>query len=324
MQTAWALAHTVAHSEVLAAATCSAGALPVLVAALGATSSTAATNSAAVRRCAASALSDVARYSPALAAAVVQAGALGAAAAQLRSPLNNDARLRRQLLCLLMHVARADAALAERVVGASLVPDIGRCLKFAGDDTVRHHAAACLRDIVRHSASLAAAVTDAPGVLDALAAFAASGGGAAAEGQALPALLAFGFAGGHSAELATAVAAAPGAVPALVAALQGRDDPGAAAAAWALGRLGTHTPALAHAAAAGLPRLLELAAAAPEGGDLSTKCLKAVAAIVPQLADMPLLARMVQLPAAAALPQVWALLLARCSAPDDQGSSLSR
>lgn len=130
--------------------------------------------------------------------------------------------------------------------------------------------------------ALAAAVVGTHGALDGLAMCAA--GGAAA--QALPALLAFGMAGGHSAEVAAATAATPGVVPALVAALQSGDDGAAAAAAWSLGRLGAFSPALAQAAAAGLPRLLELAAAAPAGSDLGAKCLGAAAAIVPALDDL--------------------------------------
>lgn len=138
------------HGEQLAVAARDAGALPPLVAALAGASPGAGDDASAVRRCAASALSDVARHSPELAAAAVEAGALGAAAAALREPLGNDARLRRQLASLLLHVARAGPALAERLVGAGLLPDLARCLRFA-DDTVRRHAAACLRDIARHS-----------------------------------------------------------------------------------------------------------------------------------------------------------------------------
>lgn len=132
--TAWALANVAAHSEELAAATVSAGALGPLVACLagGAPASaatpapTTAGDTTVLKRFAASALGDIARHSPALAAAVAGAGAVGAVAAQLRAPLANDARLKRQLLCCLMHVCKADAALAEKVVGAGLVPDVGR------------------------------------------------------------------------------------------------------------------------------------------------------------------------------------------------------
>ena len=85
-----------------------------------------AADSAATRRFAASALSDIARHSADLAASVVAAGAVGAAAAQLRAPLANDARLKRLLLGMLMYVARADAALAEKVVAAGLIHDISR------------------------------------------------------------------------------------------------------------------------------------------------------------------------------------------------------
>lgn len=119
-----ALAHMVAHSRELASTACSAGALAPLVACLSASGG--APDTAATRRFAASALSDITRHSVELATAVVTAGAVGAAASQLRAPLANDARLKRLLLSTLMYVARGDAALAEKVVAAGLIPDISR------------------------------------------------------------------------------------------------------------------------------------------------------------------------------------------------------
>lgn len=197
-------------------------------------------------------------------------------------------------------------------VGCSVLPSAGlsflrRCLKFS-DDAVRQGAARCLRDVARHTPALASAVVDTPGLLDALASFAASSPSV----QALPALLAFGFAAEHAAELAARVAAAPGVLPALVAALQCGDESAQAAAAWALGRIGGHGAALAQAAAAGLPRLSALAASAPEGSDLQAKCLKAACTIIPQLADLGALAALVQEPAL--LPVLQELVLACCAA----------
>lgn len=112
----------VAHSPDLASAACASGALPPLVACLGGGGGAADTPAAG--RFAASALSDIARHE--LAAAVVAAGAVAAVAAQLRAPLANDARLKRLLLSVLMYVARSDAALADKVVAAGLIPDISR------------------------------------------------------------------------------------------------------------------------------------------------------------------------------------------------------
>ncbi|KAL4440119.1 hypothetical protein ABPG75_003120 [Micractinium tetrahymenae] len=209
---AWALAHAAAHDEQLAARVCAAGALPPLVACLRPSS---ACGDSTFKRVAASALGDISGHSAALAAQLVAAGAVGACAALLRAPLCNDARLKRQLLCMLMHVAKAGPELAQSVVDAGAVPDVARCLKF-NDETVRRHAAACLRELVRHGDALAAAVVEAPGdALNQLAAYAASTSSA----QALPALTALGFAAEHSPELAAKVAAAPGALAALSAAL---------------------------------------------------------------------------------------------------------
>ena len=174
---------------------------------------------------------------------------------------------------------------------------------------MRRHAAACLRDIVRHNVSLATAVANEPGVLDALASYAASTGSSA---PALPALLAFGFLASQSAELADSVAAAPGALPAVVAGLQSSDEHCQAAAAWVMGRIGSWTPALAEAAATALPRLCTLASSAPADSDLQSKCLKAAAGVVGQLADMAVLGAVLMQPSLD--PQLLELLLARCSA----------
>lgn len=162
--------------------------------------------------------------------------------------------------------------------------------------------------MARHNPALATAVVDTPGLLDALASFASSSPSV----QALPALLAFGFAAEHSAELAARVAAAPGVMPSLVAALQYGDESAQAAAAWALGRIGGHGALLAQAAAAGLPHLSVLAASAPEGSDLQAKCLKAAASIIPQLADLGTLVALVQEPAL--LRALQEQVLARCAA----------
>ena len=108
-----------AYSPELAQAAVTAGALPLLVGCLGG-------EGTPLRRYCASALGDIAHHSPDLAHAVAAAGTLGAIASLLRAPLENDARLKRQLLCGLMHICHADASLAEKVVGAELVPDVTR------------------------------------------------------------------------------------------------------------------------------------------------------------------------------------------------------
>ena len=181
-----------------------------------------------------------------------------------------------------------------------------RALAFA-DDMVRRHAAACLREIAAHGAALAASVADTLGALDALATFAAS----SASVQALPALLAFGFASGHSTELAARVAATPGVLPTLTTALDCGDESAAAAAAWALGRLGGHSPALAALTAPALPSLFSLAAAAAQGSFLQSKSLSAASAILCKLEDVALLASLVPQPGL--LPGLQELVLERCA-----------
>lgn len=120
---AWALAHAAGHDEQLAARVCIAGALPALVACLSPSS---ASKDFTSKRLAASALGDISGHSTALAAQVVEAGGVAACAGLLRAPLCNDARLKRQLLCTLMHVAKAGPELAQSVVDAGAVPDLAR------------------------------------------------------------------------------------------------------------------------------------------------------------------------------------------------------
>lgn len=182
-----------------------------------------------------------------------------------------------------------------------------RCLKFS-DDTVRRHAAACLRELVRHGDALAQAVAAAPGdALHQLAAYAASTSSA----QALPALTALGFAAEHSPELAAKVAAAPGTLAALNTALQCGDENCQAAAAWALGRVGGQAPALAAAIASSLPRLCALVGAAPADSTVHAKCLKAAGSIIGQHADVAQLAALVMQPGL--VPDLLERLLARCA-----------
>lgn len=80
-----------------------------------------------LRRVAASTLSDICGHSAELAAEVVAAGAVHAVDFSLRLALSNDARLKRQLLCVLMNICKAGPTQAAEVVGAGLLPDIGRC-----------------------------------------------------------------------------------------------------------------------------------------------------------------------------------------------------
>ncbi|KAI3431614.1 hypothetical protein D9Q98_004663 [Chlorella vulgaris] len=294
---AWTLAHLAAHSQDLAVAVVGAGALPILLGCLNGSAA-----DSVVRRVAASTLADITAHSDSLAAQVVEEGGVAAIASQLRQPLANDARL----LCALVNISKTSSGMATEVVGAGLLQDIGRCLKFQ-DDTVRRQAAACLRDIARHGGALATAVADEPELLEGLASYAAT----ASSSPVLPALLAFGFVA-QSAELAGKVLAAAGAVPAILAALQSSDEPCQAAAAWTLGRIGSWGSGASAEAAAGLPRLCWLASSAADGSDLHTKSVKAVSGIASHLSDVKALASLVMQPSLT--PSLLEALLSRCVA----------
>jgi hypothetical protein len=121
---AWTLAHLAAHSQDLAVAVVGAGALPILLGCLNGSAA-----DSVVRRVAASTLADITAHSDSLAAQVVEEGGVAAIASQLRQPLANDARLKRQLLCALVNISKTSSGLATEVVGAGLLQDIGRCVQ---------------------------------------------------------------------------------------------------------------------------------------------------------------------------------------------------
>ena len=180
-----ALAAVVSHSPEAAADALEAGVAPLLVAALG-------EPEPALRRAAAAACADVAKHAPELAAALVDAGALiplvsamrigvpgaqsaaaaaalaaataaaGAAGAADVSPAGL-ARVRRAATSALCAFARHTPALAEAVVLARAFP-LALVLMRDTDVATRAAAASLVREVVKHSETLAATVAEAGGV----------------------------------------------------------------------------------------------------------------------------------------------------------------
>ena len=120
----------------------------------------------ALKRVAASALSDIAKHSPELAQTVVDAGAI-AHLAQLI--LNPDAQLKvrsaascpsnviiapfllqRQIFSALSQIAKHSVDLAEMVVEAEIFPAAFACLNDS-DEYVKKNCATLIREIVKHT-----------------------------------------------------------------------------------------------------------------------------------------------------------------------------
>ena len=113
-----------------------------------------------LKRIAASSLSDIAKHSPELAQAVVDAGAVAYLAPLVVSP---DAKLKRQVCAALGQVAKHSVDLAETVVEAEVFPAILACLKDV-DGFVRKHAATAIREVAKHTPELAQLIVSNGGV----------------------------------------------------------------------------------------------------------------------------------------------------------------
>ncbi|KAL8274812.1 hypothetical protein Esti_001287 [Eimeria stiedai] len=153
----------------------------------------------------------------------------------------------------LSRIASHTVDFAEAVVEAEALPKTLHCLKDP-DDTVRRSGAACVREIVKHTPQLAAFAANA-GAIPALVSLIQESTGA----TRVTGILALGYIGAFTETLALAVIVQKG-IPPLKQALETEpEDHAKAAAAWALGQLGRHTPD--HAAAVAEADILRLYAA---------------------------------------------------------------
>ncbi|KAL7976591.1 hypothetical protein Chor_008540, partial [Crotalus horridus] len=236
----------------------------------------------ALRRIAASALSDVSKHSPELAQTVVDAGAIAHLAQMI---LNPDAKLKRQVLSALSQIAKHSVDLAEMVVEAEIFPVVLTCLKDS-DEYVKKNAATLIREIARHTPELSQLIVNAGGVaaiIDCI--------GSCKGNVRLPGIMMLGYVAAHSENLAMAVIISKG-VPQLAVCLSEEpEDHIKAAAAWSLGQIGRHTPehARAVAIASVLPVLLSLYMATESSEDLQVKAKKALKNILQKCTHLPAL-----------------------------------
>lgn len=272
---AWALGYIARHNAELSQAVVDAGAVPLLVLCLQ-------EPEVALKRIAASALSDLCKHSPELAQTVVDAGAIAHLAGLVGSP---DPRLKRQVFSALSQVAKHSLDLAEMVVEAEVFPAVLTSLKDP-DEYVQKNVATLIREIAKHTPELAQLVVNAGGVAAVVDYLGESRGNVR-----LPGVMMLGYVGAHSENLAMSVIVSKGVVQLAITLSEETEDHIQAAAAWALGQIGRHTPEHAKAVAQAkvLPRLLELHLGEGSSEDLQAKSKKALKNILGRCVHLPAL-----------------------------------
>lgn len=240
-----------------------------------------------LKRIAASSLSDIAKHTPEMAQAVVDAGAIAYLAPLIVSP---DAKLKRQVCAALGQVAKHSVDLAEVVVEAEIFPNILMCLKDV-DGFVRKHAATCIREVAKHTPELAQLIVSNGGV-GALVDYVHE----SESNNRLPGIMALGYVAAFSETLATAVIASKGIAPLYAALVEEPEDHIKSASAWSLGQIGRHTPdhAKAVADAGALSKLVAVGANPRSSDDLKTKCVRSLRFIIEKLTDLRALDKTLQ------------------------------
>ncbi|KAK2962273.1 putative axoneme central apparatus [Blattamonas nauphoetae] len=271
----FALGYIARHNADLAQFVVDAGAVPLTVLCLQEPELT-------LKRVAASTLADIAKHTPELAQIVADAGAIGFLVPMVSA---TDAKLKMQSCACLAQIAKHNVDLAEMIVAAELFPRILPCLKDA-DATVRKNAATCIREIAKHTPDLAKYIVDMGGVA-ALVDFTNETAGP----DRLPGVMCLGYIAAYSETLALAVIAAKGITPLVHCLVTEPEDFLKAAAAWALGQVGRHTPEHARAVADAnvLPKLLAAMTHPQASEDLHAKCKHALKAIIAQCLYLPAL-----------------------------------
>ncbi|KAJ1189981.1 hypothetical protein NDU88_006722 [Pleurodeles waltl] len=272
---AWALGYIARHTAELSQAVVDAGAVPLLVLCIQ-------EPEIALKRISASALSDISKHSPELAQTVVDAGAIAHLAQMI---LNPDAKLKRQVLSALSQISKHSVDLAEMVVEAEIFPIVLTCLRDP-DEYVKKNTATLVREIAKHTPELAQLIVNAGGVAAIIDCLGTSQGNVR-----LPGIMMLGYVAAHSENLAMAVIISKGVPQLAICLTEEPEDHVKAAAAWALGQIGRHTPEHARAVAAAnvLPKLLTLYMEADNSEDLQTKAKKALKNILQKCTHLPAL-----------------------------------
>uniref|UniRef100_T1JP95 Sperm-associated antigen 6 n=1 Tax=Strigamia maritima TaxID=126957 RepID=T1JP95_STRMM len=276
----WALGNVARHTAELATAVVDAGAVPLLVLCIQ-------EPELAVKRIAAATLSDISKHGLELAQSVVDASAIPFLAQMI---LNPDVKLKRQVYSALAQISKHSVELAEMVVEADLFPSIFISLKDT-DEYVQKNTATLIREIVKHTPELAQLVVNAGGV-GAIVDFIGDTRGSVR----LPGIMALGYIAAHSEHLAMSVIKFKGIIQLCLILTEEQEDHIRAAAAWALGQIGRHSPEHAKAVAQAnvFPKLLEIYLNTSSSEDLQTKCKKALKNVLQKCVYLPALNPLLQ------------------------------
>ncbi|XP_054293043.1 sperm-associated antigen 6 isoform X5 [Pongo pygmaeus] len=260
------------------------------------------------KKAAAFVLRAVGKHSPQLAQAIVDCGALDTLVICLE---DFDPGVKEAAAWALRYIARHNAELSQAVVDAGAVPLLVLCIQEP-EIALKRIAASALSDIAKHSPELAQTVVDAGAVAhlaqmilnpDAklkLSQLVVNAGGVAAvidcigscKGNTrLPGIMMLGYVAAHSENLAMAVIISKGVPQLSVCLSEEPEDHIKAAAAWALGQIGRHTPEHARAVAVtnALPVLLSLYMSTESSEDLQVKSKKAIKNILQKCTYLPAL-----------------------------------
>lgn len=262
---AWALGYIARHNTQLAQAVVDSGAIPLLVLCIQ-------EPELSLKRIAASALSDICLHSAELAQTVVDAGAIAHLAQMI---LNPDSKLRRQILAALGHISKHSVELAELVVEAEVFPGVLTCLK-SDDSYVVKNTASLMREISKHTPELAQLIVNQGGIAAIVEMLSTS---PHKQGQVrLPAIMMLGYVSAHKENLAMSVIISHAVKVLAVALSEESQDHVRAAAAWALGQVGRHSPEHSKAVAVALvlPKLLHTYLDENNSDDLKLKSKKAL------------------------------------------------
>ncbi|XP_025055487.1 sperm-associated antigen 6 isoform X2 [Alligator sinensis] len=260
------------------------------------------------KKAAAFVLRAVGKHSPQLAQAIVDCGALDTLVICLE---DFDPGVKEAASWALGYIARHNSELSQAVVDAGAVPLLVLCI-LEPEIALKRIAASALSDISKHSPELAQTVVDAGAIAhlaqmilnpDAklkLSQLIVNAGGIAAvidcigncKGNVrLPGIMMLGYVAAHSENLAMAVIISKGVPQLSICLSEEQEDHIKAAAAWALGQIGRHTPEHARAVAVinVLPVLLSLYMETESSEDLQVKTKKALKNILQKCTYLPAL-----------------------------------
>ncbi|CAH8516483.1 unnamed protein product [Schistosoma turkestanicum] len=268
------------HSAELSQAIVDAGAIPLLVLCIQ-------EPGMSLRTATACTLAEIAKHTADLAQSVVDAGAIAHLAHLM---LYQDSSLKRQILAALSTIAKHSVDLAELVVEAEIFPNALLYLKDA-DETVRKNCGNLVKEIVKHTPELSQLIVNCGGIAALVDQIGDSKGY-----TCLPSVMALGYIAAHSETLATSVIFSNAVSQLKCVLIRESSEDIQAAAAWALGQIGRHSPEHAKAIAQSdvLQNLLDCFLKPSASEELKAKTKKAMKLIIQKCTNLEALETLLQ------------------------------